>query len=235
MLRARGVRGLHVSPLERLALAAGSALVALRDPRRGDMVATLGEVTAGRPLAALRERMAADPNGDGWGPRLLRERPRLRAKEVDSLRLAELPPHSFGAAWYSYLQRHGFDPNERAEVQFVADDELRWVMQRYREVHDFWHVLTGLEPTVEGELALKWFEMVQTGLPMPALAAFVGPLRLAAEPDSLRFFLTSLLPWASRSARAAKFLLAVPYEDLLALPLDAVREDLRISPAPHRT
>lgn len=49
---------------------------------------------------------------------------------------------------------------------------------RYREVHDLWHVLSGLPPTVEGELALKWFELVQTGLPMCALGAVVGPLAL---------------------------------------------------------
>lgn len=46
------------------------------------------------------------------------------------------------------------------------------------QVHDFWHVLSGLPPTVVGEIALKWFEMMQTGLPVTALSAFVGPLRL---------------------------------------------------------
>lgn len=49
---------------------------------------------------------------------------------------------------------------------------------RYREVHDLWHVLSGLPPTVEGELALKWFELVQTGLPVCALGAVFGPLAL---------------------------------------------------------
>jgi len=39
-------------------------------------------------------------------------------------------------------------------------------MTRYREVHDFWHVLCELPPTVLGEITLKWLEAVQTGLPM---------------------------------------------------------------------
>ena len=51
-------------------------------------------------------------------------------------------------------------------------------MTRYREIHDFLHVLTGLPPTVEGELALKTLEAVQTGLPMAALSAIAGPLSL---------------------------------------------------------
>jgi len=47
-------------------------------------------------------------------------------------------------------------------------------------VHDFWHVLCGLPPTVLGELALKWVEMVQTGLPVAAFSGLFGPLALSA-------------------------------------------------------
>lgn len=60
----------------------------------------------------------------------------------------------------------------------IDQPELAYVMARYREIHDFLHVLTGLPPTVEGELALKTLEAVQTGLPMAALSALGGPLSL---------------------------------------------------------
>lgn len=71
---------------------------------------------------------------------------------------------------------------------------------RYREVHDLWHVLSGLPPTVEGELALKWFELVQTGLPVCALGAVVGPLALPRrEPQQQRVAPTS----AAAAATAA--------------------------------
>lgn len=50
-------------------------------------------------------------------------------------------------------------------------------MTRYRQVHDFWHVLSGMPPTLLGEIAVKWLEFVQTGLPMNALSSFVGPLK----------------------------------------------------------
>ena len=46
---------------------------------------------------------------------------------------------------------------------------------------DFWHVLFGLPPTVHGELVLKWFELVHTGLPVAAFSALFGPLRLSAK------------------------------------------------------
>ena len=32
---------------------------------------------------------------------------------------------------------------------------LAYVMQRYREVHDFWHVICALPTSVAGEVALK--------------------------------------------------------------------------------
>ena len=41
-----------------------------------------------------------------------------------------------------------FTPDERSPVHFVDDPELAYVMRRYREAHDFWHVLSGTGTTV---------------------------------------------------------------------------------------
>ena len=48
-------------------------------------------------------------------------------------------------------------------LRLVARAICRFVMKRYRQVHDFWHILCGVGPSVLGEVAIKWFEMVQTG------------------------------------------------------------------------
>lgn len=77
----------------------------------------------------------------------------------------------------SYIR---FEADGRAYVKFVDDAELAYVMQRYRELHDFWHVLFGLPPTVFGEIILKYVELAQTKLPVCALSGFVGPLRLTS-------------------------------------------------------
>lgn len=73
-----------------------------------------------------------------------------------------------------------FEADGRAYVRFVDDPELAYVMQRHRELHDFWHVLFGLPPTVFGEIILKYVELTQTKLPVCALSGFVGPLRCTA-------------------------------------------------------
>jgi ubiquinone biosynthesis protein COQ4 len=64
------------------------------------------------------------------------------------------------------MDARGFTPNNRDPVRLVDDIELAYVMTRYREVHDFWHVLLGLNADLLSEIAQKWVEMLQTGLPM---------------------------------------------------------------------
>ena len=45
-------------------------------------------------------------------------------------------------------------------------------------MHDVVHVLLGYGTTIPDEVAIKWFELIQTGLPLPALAVLVSPLVL---------------------------------------------------------
>ena len=73
-------------------LAVGSAVTALLDPTRHDMVAALGETTAGAALVSMRDRMAADPVGAS----ILADRPRVSEAAVDMPRLRGLGPDTFG-------------------------------------------------------------------------------------------------------------------------------------------
>lgn len=42
-------------------------------------------------------------------------------------------------------------PDSRAHVKFVDNEELSYVMQRYREVHDLLHTLLGMPTNMLGE------------------------------------------------------------------------------------
>ena len=53
-----------------------------------------------------------------------------------------------------------------------------YVLLRYRQCHDLVHALLGMKPNRLGEVAVKWVEAIQTGLPMCQMAAYFGPLRL---------------------------------------------------------
>lgn len=72
-----------------------------------------------------------------------------------------LPDGSFGKAYADFMEQRGFQAGDRPPVRFVDDEELAYVATRYREVHDFWHVLFGCPTNIGGELALKAVEFVQ--------------------------------------------------------------------------
>ncbi|KAF0720486.1 Aste57867_279 [Aphanomyces stellatus] len=210
------------SPLQKIAVAVGSAFTVFTDPERGDMLAALGDVTGAVALRQMHLKMYSDP----VGRQILAEKPRFRSHLVDIDALRLLPTDTFGFAYTQFMDAHGFEADGRADVKFVDDPELAYVMQRYRELHDFWHVLYGLPPTEFAEIILKFVELVQTGLPVCTLSGFVGPLRLTS--GQRRQLLCTYIPWAHRAGKHAPFLMNVYYEKEFHTPLADLRARLGI-------
>ncbi|EFA86737.1 coenzyme Q biosynthesis protein [Heterostelium album PN500] len=202
---------------QKVLLGVGSSIVAMINPGRGDMIATLGEITGGCALKTLKKKMMEDEVGRD----LLARKPRIRS-ETFPPNLHLLPPTTFGGAYYHFMNIHGYSADERTHVRMIEDDDEAYIMQRYREVHDFWHVLAGVDTTVQGELAVKWLELLQTGLPMCAISAAVGPLRLPFAEQKV--LVTHMIPWAVRCARNSKFLMNVRYEDHWETPIEDLRK-----------
>lgn len=219
------------SLLKRVSVAVQSATTALADPTRADAVAALGEVTGHVALTGMYDRMMSNATGQ----EILRDRPIvskatipvetfLQQADDDSI------PLTFGKAYGIFLKGHGFDPDERDDVKYISNPELAYIMLRYRQCHDYWHVLTELPPTVLGELGLKWLELLQTGLPVAALSATVGSLRLTAEEREV--LMNSYLPWAVQMSQQSAYLMNVYYEKEFNTDLKELRERLCIEPAP---
>ncbi|XP_050176009.1 ubiquinone biosynthesis protein COQ4 homolog, mitochondrial [Myiozetetes cayanensis] len=214
------------SPLQKALLAAGSAFMALYDPYRHDMVAVLGETTGCLALPNLRDKMKHHPEGY----RILQERPRIRLSTLDMSRLRGLPDGSLGREYVRFLEVNKVSPDTRMPPKFVDDEELAYVIQRYREVHDLMHTLLGMPTNMLGEVVVKWFEAVQTGLPMCVLGAAFGPVRLSAR--KLQVLATELVPWAIRSGLNASCVLNVYYEQRWEQPVESLREEIGIFPPP---
>lgn len=212
--------------LQKALLAVGSGVAALQNPYRHDMVAVLGETTGHLALIKLRDRMRNDPEGYV----ILTERPRIRLSTLSLTEMASLPDGSFGREYLRFLEDNDVTPDSRADVKFVDNEELAYVMQRYREVHDLMHTLLGMPTNMLGEVAVKWFEAAQTGLPMCALGAVLGPLRLNAS--RLQSLFTSLGPWALQNGRRARCVLNIFYERRWEQSLEDLRQELNIEPPP---
>ncbi len=214
--------GERLSIFGRGALAVGSAVLALANPARADMVAVLGEVTGTIPLAHLRNRIMQTKEGTEMLHSL--EPSRFPKNGSDSLpELRDMPEGSLGREYARFMDRRGFEPESRLPVRFVEDPRDAWVLQRYRDVHDLWHVLTGMPTNLLGEIAQKWFEATQTGLPVAILSAVAGPVRLSSEKRSM--LARELVPWAVGSARESAELLAIRYEDYLERDVDDLRKE----------
>ncbi|XP_051533352.1 ubiquinone biosynthesis protein COQ4 homolog, mitochondrial-like [Myxocyprinus asiaticus] len=214
------------NPVQKALLAVGSGVAALHNPYRHDMVAVLGETTGHQALIKLRDRMRNDPEGCT----ILIERPRIRLSTLDLTGMYALPDGSLGREYLRFLEENRVTPDSRADVKFVDNEELAYVMQRYREVHDMLHTLLGMPINILGEVTVKWYEAAQTGLPMCILGATLGPLHLSVS--HLQMLLQSLGPWALRSGSRARCVLSIFYERRWEQNLDELRQELNIEPPP---
>ncbi|XP_068191620.1 ubiquinone biosynthesis protein COQ4 homolog, mitochondrial isoform X2 [Antennarius striatus] len=217
---------IHTTPMQKALLAVGSGVAALQDPYRHDMVAVLGETTGHLSLKNLRDKMRNDPEGYT----ILTERPRIKLSTLDLSQMESLPDGSFGREYLRFLEDNNVTPDSRADVKFVDNEELAYVMQRYREVHDLLHTLLGMPTNMLGEVAVKWFEAAQTGLPMCALGAVLGPLRLNAR--RLQSLFTTLGPWALRNGWQSRCVLNIFYERRWEQSVEDLRKELNIEPPP---
>ncbi|KAH8824565.1 ubiquinone biosynthesis protein Coq4 [Flagelloscypha sp. PMI_526] len=231
---------------ENAVLAVGSGVMSLADPRRGgkqffllstnpssevltDMVAALGETTAGPSLPRLREIMLEDEEGRS----ILKERPRVNTDTIDMNALAQYPDGSFGRAYVTWLERCGVTPDTREPVHYIDDPELAYVMQRYRECHDFYHCITNMPVSVEYELALKFFEFANLGLPMAGFGAALGHLRLTAAKRKRLF--AEYVPWALKCGGTAKSLITVYWEKRWSQNVEEIKKELGIWDPPEPT
>ncbi|EME38881.1 coenzyme Q biosynthesis Coq4-like protein [Dothistroma septosporum NZE10] len=212
--------------LERGALAVGSAFGSLRDPYRHDLIASLGEATA-KPyfVSRLRRAMLENPTGR----RILRDKPRVTSKSMRLEELRKLPDNTVGRAYAAWLDREGVTPDTRDQVRYIDDPEEAYVMQRYRETHDFTHAITGLPVIIEGELAIKAFEAANTLLPMTALSLF-AIVRL--KPIERQRFFSTYLPWALRNGLKAEEVVNVYWEEELETDVEVLRGRLGIEMPP---
>ncbi|KAF8176133.1 ubiquinone biosynthesis protein COQ4, mitochondrial [Mycena galopus ATCC 62051] len=212
--------------LETGVLAVGSAFMSLANPRRGDMVAALGETTAGPSLPRLRDIMLASEEGR----QILKDRPRINSRTVDLAKLAQLPEGTLGRAYITWLERCGVTPDTREPVHYIDDPELAYVMQRYRECHDFYHCIVNLPVSVDSEIAVKYFEFANLGLPLAAISAIFGPLRLNSA--QLQRLYSEYVPWALRCGGSARSLITVYWEQRWEQNIEDVKKELGLWDAP---
>nr|GLL32180.1 ubiquinone biosynthesis protein COQ4 homolog, mitochondrial [Ipomoea trifida]GMD15300.1 ubiquinone biosynthesis protein COQ4 homolog, mitochondrial [Ipomoea batatas]GMD19758.1 ubiquinone biosynthesis protein COQ4 homolog, mitochondrial [Ipomoea batatas]GMD35145.1 ubiquinone biosynthesis protein COQ4 homolog, mitochondrial [Ipomoea batatas] len=219
-----GGAGVRLKGWQQAAVALGSAVGALLDPRRADLIAALGETTGKPAFERVLQRMKNSPEGRA----ILLERPRVISSKVSHA--WDLPDNTFGAAYAKFMGSRNFSPDDRPPVRFMETEELAYVAMRAREVHDFWHTLFDLPTNLIGETALKVIEFEQMMLPMCMMSVVGGTARFSEK--QRRLFYQHYFPWAMKAGLRCTDLMCVYYEQHFSEDLEDFRQRLGIIPAP---
>ncbi|VDP15215.1 unnamed protein product [Onchocerca flexuosa] len=160
-----------------------------------------------------------------------KDRPRITSATIDLTYLRTLPHGTLGKEYTIFLERLNTTPDDRPAVKFVDDDDLHYIMQRYRETHDFTHLLLQMKTTLLDEIAVKYFEGLQLGLPMCVLGGVFAGLRL--NPKRQRAFVQQYLPWCVEQAVNSRLLIAVDWENHFEKSISELQKAYSISPFIH--
>ena len=168
------------------------------------------------------------------GRRLLERRPSLADALSDRRALEGMPDGSLGRAYLDYLDRNNFTATSLLELErrvrerwereegIPALDPLRsWFRDRFTLSHDLFHVVTDYGTDDVGEATLLAFSLAQIGGRANALLT-AGAAFEVWRALGLRWLGYAFRAWR-RGLRAAP-LTALPWEELLPLHLETVRD-----------
>ncbi len=194
----------------------------MADPDQTDLAYQVFDALDPQVHERALARLLAHPEGR----RVFADRPVLLTMLGDRPTLEAMPEGSVGRAYLDHLDRHGLDPGKLVELERDhrnhrdLNPDLRWVGERSALQHDLWHVLSGYGADELGEGALLAFSLAQSGGRANWLLAIGTNVRLSFACGP-RWLLYAFRAW--RRGKRAACLTALPYEDLLELPLADVR------------
>lgn len=153
-----------------------------RDPNRTDKVLEGYEHLNAGGEGRRAKMFYASPEGEV----LYRGNVTLDATTVDFDALARLPEGTLGHAYAKFMRDHGLTPDIFSSRGALSREV--YVIKRLRQTHDLWHVLTGIDTNVPGELELQAFTFTQLWIPSAFILVTFGSLRWMWKWPLLPFF-----------------------------------------------
>jgi ubiquinone biosynthesis protein COQ4 len=220
----------------KLARAVRTLRALIADPEKTENAVDVIYAVGTRDFERGFRRFVALPDGR----RLLARRSSLLAALRDCAALERLPAESFGRAYLAYLDRTGFAADglvaleKRVSARWEAEEGVprldparAWFRERAILAHDLGHVLTGYGTDELGEATLLAFDWGQS-------AGFSnGLLTFGASLEVFRYLGRGWIAYATRAwrrGRRARWLVTLPFEELLPLSLETVRSIAAIDP-----
>lgn len=181
--------------------------------------------------AGHRERRLDLFYSDPRAQRMFAEQRTLDSRTVDLDALAALPAGTLGHAYATFMRAHGLTPDVfDGRPDQVRDDRAAYLMQRMRQTHDLWHVVTNAETDPAGEVALQAFTYAQLRAPASGILAALGTLRSLPYTREVLRDVREMYRLGRQAAPLAVF----PWEDHWTTPLADVRRMLNLPETPRR-
>ena len=174
------------------------------------------------------------------GSALLQKKPHIVPALNDKESLLRLPAGSVGRAYYDFVHAENLSADgliassetasREALYEGLSDDEA-WLADRLRDIHDLQHVMTGYGRDPVGELCLLSFMTTQT--PNRGIRFIIWIAKWKYLRDVPQFDVRDLIKEGARIARGAEWMAEIEWEQMLAEPLEQVRDELGFE-SPHR-
>jgi len=149
---------------------------------------------------------------------------------ADSYNLATLAHYeagTLGHAYYRHMTDNGFSPDFFPPVEVT--DDTSFIKLRMRQTHDIWHVITGYNPTVTGEIALQAFYHGQGAGLLNSLLIGAGVLHVSLfDMPNIGRLLDAIAEGRQRGLQAKK-LAPIKWEAMWRRSLASVRSELNVA------
>ncbi len=157
------------------------------------------------------------------GKQAFLSRPRLGS--VDLQQLLTYPQNTLGYVYADHMTRNGLMPLQTSK----SDNDYQFFIAHIRETHDLWHVVTGFDTNIIGEIQLEAFYVAQLYASRFWLALIAKNLLKAVVDDieTAGEYLNAITQgWTM--AQRAKPLFGIRWNTLWSTPLKDIRTNLNI-------
>lgn len=152
----------------------------------------------------------------------------------DHATLRKMPQGSLAHAYCDFMETEGLsaaglvDEYKRFDSR-IYGDQIEWYSNRQRDTHDLLHVLTGYGRDALGEQCVLAFTYGQSPAIAHLFIAYAGALHMKRSLKSDAPIISAVNE-AKRQGRHCPRITSESILELLAMPLDAVRKKLNITP-----
>lgn len=168
------------------------------------------------------------------GEALRRSEPNLPDILDDHEELRKSPKGSLAHAYCDFMESEGLTAAGLvAEAESLGrpkfDDLTQWYMERTRDTHDLFHVLTGYGRDALGEQCVLLFTHGQSPSHGHLLIGYAGAFHIKSQTKGSKAPIIGAVNQARQTGKGASELIKQPIRELLWQPFDEVRAAMNIS------